>query len=570
MSHHNKNFEQESRLTMYNNPNSFNSAVYMRIDLKILVFLAIIVAAALVFYKSWDFALADPDEARYAETSREMIEQKSYSIPLFNYEPRLNKPILFYWCQIVSFKLFGVNEFAARLPSGLAGLATMVLVFLIGNLLFDRDQALLSLFIFTTSIFFLIFARAGILEIFLLLTFTLSIYFFLMAENSFLNWKGRKKTFYVSLFFISLGLSFLVKGPVGVLVPLLIIATYLILMRRFSPFSIINLMFGAFLFLSVLAPWGLTLIYHVGLPRILNILERETIERYFVGFDHPGSFYFYIPIMLAGFFPWSSFLPVAAWRLGKTAFKNWNREKIFLLIWLIFPLIFFSFSGSKLPGYILPVLPAASIIVASGWHEEKRKLHGEIPGEDKKTRGWFFFSGYIILLLCFLLFWIYGFFAIDKYPVFRAFYFSVSWLGALLLLIFLIFLVLKKHALLFFSVVMFFISFAIFGILLFMPILVDMRSTKRLVLDKLVDYPDRSLCTYNQEIPSLIFYTQQKVKLIWGKENLENMIQGEAEVLVIMSEGNYTGLPSALKRQLKREGEVGKLILLIPSKPTLP
>lgn len=555
---------------MYNTANSFNGAEDMRIDFKFLILLGFLIAAALIFYKSGDFGLADPDEARYAETSREMIEQKSYIIPLFNYKPRLNKPILFYWCQILSFKLFGVNEFAARWPSALAGLATMILVFLIGNLLLDREQALLSIFIFFTSIFFLTFSRAGILEILLLFTFTLSIYFFLMAEKSYLRGEAKRRALYVSFFFVSLGLSFLVKGPVGVLVPLLIIVLYLILMRRFSPFSIKHFLFGSLLFLCVVAPWGLILIYKVGLPRIMDMLEKETIKRYFVGFDHPGSFYFFIPILLAGFFPWSSFLPVALWRMGKVAFQDRKNEKIFLLIWLIFPLIFFSFSESKLPGYILPVLPAASLIVASGWHEGKRRFHGRIKGKEKKTTEWFFISGFIILLLYFLLFWIYGYSAIDEYPAFRVFYFSVSWLGALLLLTFLVFLALKKYDFLFMSIVTFFITFAIFSILIFMPVIENMRSTKKMVLDKLVDYSDRSLCTYNQEIPSLVFYAKRKVELIWGKENLENRIRGGAKVLVIISERNYEGLSEAIKKQLKREGEIGKLILLIPSVPVRP
>ncbi len=531
----------------------------MRIDYKFLILLGIVIAAALIFYKSGDFALTDPDEARYAETSREMIEQESYVVPLFNYEPRLNKPILFYWCQILSFKLFGINEFAARWPSAFAGLATMVLVFMIGNLFFDKDRALSSLFIFFTSIFFLTFARAGILEILLLFTFTLSIYFFVMAERSFLKWKGRRKTLYVSLFFVSLGLSFLVKGPVGVLAPLLIIVIYLILVRRFSPFSIKNLALGVFLFLCVVAPWGLTLIYHVGLPRILTILEEEIIKRYFVGFDHPGTFYYYIPILLAGFFPWSSFIPVAVWRLGKASLKNWKSEKVLLLIWLISPLIFFSFSESKLPGYILPVLPAASMIVASEWHEQ-----------NKKTRGWFFNSGFIVLMIYCAIFWIYGFSAIDKYPIFRDFYFSVSWLGALLVLVSFILLVKKKYDLLFSSIVIFFIIFSIISILIFMPLIENMRSSKRLVLDELIHYPDRILCTYDQVIPSLIFYTGQKVELIWGKENLEMMLQCGASVLVVMSEKNYEDLPSALKMQLKKEKKAGKLILLRPLEPALP
>ncbi len=502
----------------------------------------------------------DPDEARYAETSREMIEQKSYIVPLFNYEPRLNKPILFYWSQIISFKLFGINEFAARFPSAMAALATIILVFLIAKLLFNIDVALLSIFIFFANILFFAFAKAGLLEVLLLFSFTLSIYFFLMAETSLVKWKGKRKTLYVLLFFVSLGLSFLIKGPVGVLVPLFIVTVYLILMKRFSPFSTNNIISGILLFLAVIVPWGVALISKEGLSKIMILLKKETMERYFVGFDHPEPFFYYIPIFLAGFFPWSSFIPVAVWRLGKASLKSWSKEKLFLLIWLIFPLLFFSFSGSKLPGYILPVLPAASLIVASEWIEEKYCFS---QGNVRKRR-WLLKSGYTLLTIFIVSFCIYGFSILHRYPDFTTFYFFAALLSLIFAVVAFIFLVKKMTVSLFSSILLFFIFFLILSILFFMPIVQDMRSTKRLVLAKLVDYPDSTICTYNQKIPSLVFYRRQKVILIGGEEKLNGIIKSGMKIIIVASEKNYENLSSALKGELKIEGRLRKFLILRP------
>ena len=103
-----------------------------------------------------------------------------------------------------------------------------------------------------------------------------------------------------------------------------------------------------------------------------------------------------------------------------------------------------------------------------------------------------------------------------------------------------------------------------------MPILQDKRSARKLVFNELVNYPDRTICTYNQKIPSLVFYTRQKVELIWGKENLNNMIKSGTKILIIMSDKNYKSLPPGLKGELKVEGKVDKFIILSPAGPVLP
>ena len=157
-------------------------------------------------------------------------------------------------------------------------------------------------------------------------------------------------------------------------------------------------------------------------------------------------------------------------------------------------------------------------------------------------------KGYIILLIFCIIFWIIGFLNIDKYPEYKAFYYSVSLLGALLIVISFIFMVRKKHFFFFSSILIFFIFFSIFCILFFMPHLEKRRSTKKLVFDRLVDYPDRIFCTYNQRIPSLVFYLKQKVELIWGEEELMNKSISKfmaLGILILAGCSTFTQSPTA-------------------------
>jgi len=529
----------------------------MRRNLQILFFTGCVLAVVIVFYGSSETALMDPDEARYAEASKEMIEQGSYIVPLYNGAPRLNKPVLFYWLQIASYRLFGINEFAARFPSMMAGIASILLVFSLGRLLFRDETAIMAMFIFMTSLFFFAFSRLGTLDIVLLFFFTLSLLAFLKAERFSAQKLMRQRNGYIVLLAISLGFAFLTKGPVGVIVPLLIIIAYLLLTVKLAPFTWKNIISGILVFLAVAAPWSIALVWKVGIADILSLIKKETTERYFVGFDHPQPFYFFIIIFFAGFFPWSSFIPVAAFRKIRSYRQDRSGGELFLLIWLILPLIFFSFSGSKLPGYILPVLPAASGIVASEW----LNLRGKEGTGDRK---WFFMSGLPIMAAVLLLYLFYGNAVLPNFPRFKTFYISTFVISVLFLVLVAVFSIKKKMLLLFASITAFCALFFFAVILFAMPMLQNMRSTRELALQELRSYEGFRIVSYRYNIPSLLFYSGRKIDLASDERELERIAAAPERSLVIISVKNYWELSEPVKALFKVGSQWNEFMLLVP------
>ncbi|MEW5807205.1 MAG: glycosyltransferase family 39 protein [Acidobacteriota bacterium] len=557
----------------------------MKWNLRLLLVAGFFLAGILTFYGSWDSALMDPDEARYAEASREMIEQKSFIVPIFNYAPRLNKPIFFYWLQIISYSLFGVNEFAARLPSMMAGLGSLLLVFLIARLLCGQLHGnrigSLSLFICFTNLLYFVFSKVGTLDVVLLFFFTLLIYFFLKAEASRIQSKG----LHVILLFASLGFAFLTKGPVGVVLPFLIVMFYLLL-RRFlfvpersslsSPFSWKSMLAGLAVFLAIVAPWGFVLMAKVGVSNVISLIQTETALRYFIGFDHPQPFYFYIPLFLAGFFPWSAFFFVAGYRkirsaLGKLSFQGEDpflerRQDLFLLIWFAIPIIFFSFSGSKLPGYILPALPPASIIIASEWHRSMEKAKAI-------KRNWLLISGFLIAVVVLLAFLISGFLILGRHPDFRTLLFFTFYTIVLFLLLIAMNIVLPqslRSSYLAGSTVVFGILFFMGMNLFAMPEIQKIRSARDLALGSIRKYEGSSLISYRYQIPSLVFYSRRKVELARNEEELVRLAGELARPLIIVNELNFIGMAVELKEKLEVQETAGEFILLTPKREDPP
>ncbi len=546
----------------------------MNKSLSIILIAGLLCGCVIVFYGSRDWALMDPDEARYAEASKEMIEQKSFIVPLYNDAPRLNKPILFYWFQIASFFLLGVNELAARLPSMGAGLVSILLAFFIASFFYDRRTGVMAVFIFIGNFFFFAFSKIGTLDIVLLFFFTLSLFAFLKAEASAEQRMMKKKKWYLVLFAFSLGLSFLTKGPVGIIVPLLIIVLYLLFTRKLSPFSWKNIALSILVFLAVVIPWGGALIMKIGTSEVFSLIGKETAERYFVGFDHPQPFYFFILVFFAGFFPWSSFVPVALARSLRFSFGAKSRKDLFLILWLVVPIIFFSFSGSKLPGYILPVLPAASVITAAGFVRSEHRKHpfGSTDLSDSKDgmmeeprkKDWLLISGFMILMLVLFAYLMYGYSILGRFADFRIFYFSTMFICILYAAIVIVFFLMRVRNTLLPATALFAILFLLAINFFAMPEFQKMRSMKDLVVDRIsAGHWDR-VVSYRYNLPSLLFYSDREVKFADDEDELRSFAGSDARSLIVISEKNYKTLSDESKGRYEIDGEWRNFILLVP------
>ncbi|MDR3581430.1 MAG: glycosyltransferase family 39 protein [Oryzomonas sp.] len=320
--------------------------------------------------------LIEPDEGRYSEIPREMLEKSDFVTPTLNYIDYFEKPPLHYWLNAISFKLFGMNEFASRFTGTLAGLLTVLLVYHTGRKLFGRREGLFSAFILGTSTGFLAQSRINLTDMTLTFCLSAALCCFIIAANDHERHKGR---YYYSFFLFS-ALAVLTKGLIGLVFPVGIIIIYLAKTHRWYLLKEMRLPGGIGLFLAVTVPWFvLVSLRNPEFPRFFFI--HEHIERFLTkvhGRYQP--FWFFIPILLLTMLPWSFYAVRAVARAWGERRHQDGERLIFLLIWAAFIFLFFSVSHSKLIPYILPVFPPLAILTGKMFSDlmdrEQQKTFG--------------------------------------------------------------------------------------------------------------------------------------------------------------------------------------------------
>ena len=345
--------------------------------------LLLAMAAVLFFIGLGSLGLTDRDEGRNAEAGREMFETGNYISPTFNYEPRFAKPVFVYWLMTLSYQVFGVSEFAARVPSALFGMGLILLQYLFLTRCLGPGVGLFGSAMLLLNIEIIGLGRMALTDSVLIFFTTLSLYGFWMG----LNGSGRERH-YIWLFYIGMALGTLTKGPIGFLIPLLAVGLYLWLTRSWSHYwRQGSPLAGLVVFLILALPWYLIMLSMHG-QRYTTSAQGDTVGRFFGAMEgHGGTLLFYLPVFLIGFFPWSGLLPYAwyqayrSWRearqmgrLPSTHSSEANHQPLpntlewFAAIWVLAGLVFFSLSSTRLPHYIGPLFPAAAILTASYWH----------------------------------------------------------------------------------------------------------------------------------------------------------------------------------------------------------
>ncbi|MDU2065882.1 MAG: glycosyltransferase family 39 protein [Sporomusaceae bacterium] len=315
------------------------------------------------FFQLGQLPLLDPDEPVYGETPREMLLFNDWLSPRIYGDFWYDKPPLFYWLVAFSFKLFGINEFAARFPSALLAVATVILIYQAGRKLFDERTGLLSALVLTTMVEFFYLSKAAVTDMTLLFCLTASLLGFLLKRY----W----------LLYLFAGLATLAKGPIGLVFPGTIIFLYLLAGRRWAILKQMQILRGCLIYLLVAAPWYGFMAYTHGSPFIDTFFGYHNVTR-FTSPEHPEGvlWYYYIPVMLIGFLPWTSVL-VQAVKNSLTSYGQTFSYLQFLNIWGFFILLFFSISQTKLVSYILPMYPPLALVI--GWYlnrlyERRQKL----------------------------------------------------------------------------------------------------------------------------------------------------------------------------------------------------
>lgn len=302
-------------------------------------------------------ALWDRDETYYAEVAREMLETGSWLLPQFDYAAFYEKPAAPYWIIRTGFSLFGVNEFGARFFSALFGIGTALLAAGIGRRLFGDRAGLLSGLILSSSLLFIAISRSALTDPPFLFFFTAALYFFVRARTD-----APRERRHMAGMYASMGFAVLMKGPVGALLPGTIVLLHTLILRRLNAWRSLHPSMGFLLLLLVAGPWYAYMIFRTEGEFFLDFFVRHNIQRFLSPMQgHQGPLWYYVPVLLAAFLPWSVFFPQA---VPAKMDRTWAW---FLGLWAGVPFVFFSLAGTKLPHYILPIFPPLAVWVAVRW-----------------------------------------------------------------------------------------------------------------------------------------------------------------------------------------------------------
>ncbi|MBF2020430.1 MAG: glycosyltransferase family 39 protein [Hydrococcus sp. C42_A2020_068] len=343
--------------------------------------------------------LIDETEPLFAEAARQMIVRNDWITPYFNEATRFDKPPLVYWLMAIGYKLIGVNEWAVRLPSALAAIAIAILCFFTLRYFgfatpaaaqthqLRRTQrqlwlsAWLGVALVALNAHTIAWSRLGVSDMLLsgCMGTSLLCFFWGYAEEG----KKTNALFFLPNrwylgFYILSALAVLTKGPVGIVLPGLIIVTFLLYVGKLREvLQEIRLIGGGLIFLAVCLPWYILVTIKNGEAFLNSFFGYHNFDRFTsVVNNHSAPWYFYFLIVLALFAPWSIYLPLAITRLRFWQRSFWTQQprrahlSLFALFWFVDIFVFFTISVTKLPSYVLPLIPAAAILVALVWSEE--------------------------------------------------------------------------------------------------------------------------------------------------------------------------------------------------------
>ena len=316
------------------------------------IWLAVVVVAIAIHLGG--SPLLDADEGRNAEVAREMAETNDYVMPRLNGLPYLDKPIVYFAAEAAVMEVLGPTELAARLPAYLFTLATAAVLFWFARRL--GVDPWVTAIVFLTMPFVVAFARTVIFDSALMFFVVVALCAFWCAiEERNARWSW--------LAWASMGFAIITKGPVTFVLVLFVVIPYA---WRRKALRVLFPIVGLVLFAAVIAPWVWGVMQVV--PEFLRyVLVTETAARMATDeLQRTGPPWYFVPYLIGGALPWS-IVAIFSWKSLK------KRGELFLLLWLLVPLVFFSISQSKRPQYILPLMPAVALLLARVWEEARTR-----------------------------------------------------------------------------------------------------------------------------------------------------------------------------------------------------
>lgn len=313
------------------------------------------------FYGLGNYGLLAKDEPRYAGCALEMIENNNFIVPKFNFQDRFDKPALYYWLIATSYKILGISSFSSRVPSSLCAILLVLFTWYTASKILGKVSGLLSAVVLATSVEYIFLGRRAATDITLCLFFSGSL-FAMYLGYFYKDWKI--KIFWTILSGIFAGLAILTKGPVGLILPLMILTVFLFYRKNLDIKHIKVYFMISAIAIAISLPWYISVHNATNGGFTRDFFFTHNLERFtsVVG-EHPGPVWFYIPILSAGFLPWIVFfIPAFLKFTGRIKRRSSNRFIVFCLIWASLIFLFFSACKTKLFTYILLLFPAISII----------------------------------------------------------------------------------------------------------------------------------------------------------------------------------------------------------------
>ena len=333
-----------------------------------LVVILCMLAVGTMYLGAANIDITGPGESRVAEIAREMYERGNFLLPSMRgevTEESLTKPPLFHWLVVATASPMQWENFSIRIPSMLAMMLSLLLVYRLGARVQDEQTGALAAVVLASSGLYLDYGVSGRIDVF----FSMLILAAMLGLVAAVRREDRAVP--LAVFFGATGLAVVTKGPAGFLIPIGTAVVYALFNGRKATLKALFPWWGVLLMLAIALPWYLYVIVAAP-PEVVNNMFFGEFTNWVEGESTPGGQStpgYYLPFLFAGLFPWSGFLPVALWHSVTRIRREQQRTLLLVIIWFLGGLLLFSLGGKKAGRYLLPIIPAAAIVLGWYWRQ---------------------------------------------------------------------------------------------------------------------------------------------------------------------------------------------------------
>jgi 4-amino-4-deoxy-L-arabinose transferase-like glycosyltransferase len=515
------------------------------------LFVLLIAAVLPYFIDLGGSSIWDANEAFYVETPREMLQRGDFISPTFNYQPRLNKPVLSYWIVAAFYKLFHVSVGVQRLPIALGALVIVLAALLLARAAGNLEAGLWAATGMAVAPRLVMFGRRIFIDIYISMFMALTLLFFALAER----YPERRRLFLL-LMYASVGLGVLTKGPVAAALPALVFGIYLLVHRELRRIADMMIPVGLIVVLAIVVPWYAALYHRYGWTYITSFIVGENIARYTegLGVEQRRGLSFYLPVVFSDSFPWSLCLfgAAAVWlgdrrTLSTPTIDRGFRIRTLLWLWILVIVIFFTFSAAKQDLYIFPIVPA---VAALGGLLIARRDGSDGPAWPRTVRVTAAMIGLLLAVAGAGTFYIFE--TVGKVYALHGAAFvggAAAAGGAAALALALVNRVRAGLAVVLVSLVTLNWAFVIWVLPSFeryKPVPPLTAAIKERVVDGDI------VAHYNVALPSMVYYLGQHIEILFDREAFLKLLKGNHRVFAVVSAGDYedvareVGLPTCV------------------------